>query len=578
MVDLQNLLTFLKQIHVSEGEYNFVSLRGGKYQVSREASKKFLELYCKAAPFFTEDNAPSLAWKTPNTDYLPLIFDVDLHIAEDVTFSNETFIELAKIIMYHVSCEIKDTGMGIVLTRKQHCYRKKTDKGFVFKTGIHMFVFGVLVSKPLALHIRDIILAGPFLPLFLEKHNILNPANDVLDKSVCPCGKNGLLMLADYKGQKNTGKSYSIFFRATYNYSTDGWNHPKEYLPEQTAALLSDLRYVLWGWLWTPPKWKTFGEGIQMIDAPKNLIPPPGGAENETDSTQSEFNLEHFLGALKGWIPKHSDKSYQQIVYFCRSQGLDPAFVGQTCNAAWNYTDDETENMMRNAMRPDSGEVGKASMIRLLQLHATQEWDERDIFGKQYFYHNEAKMFDEPGRVWGRKEIEDFVSDVYSYCWGDGRTQFIYKEQRTKRFGEKHYTATNIVISDSLPFSDAKSDKLILMNGSLKDLKKEVRRLAKQKVPNLSPAQTKKLFPRRDGAIELLKRLKKIPRGEQYQVLETFLGDDMPEAEEEHLGGLVAKTKQRGKISNSYHSYTIIPYLERCLKCPTELGPFPGRE
>ena len=163
-----NLNNFLSDRKVISGEYNFVSLRGGKYQVSREAKKEFLELYCKAAPFFTEDNAPSLAWKTPNTDYLPLIFDVDLHIAEDVTFSHETFIELAKIIMYHVSCEIKDTGMGIVLTRKQHCYRKKTDKGFVFKTGFHMFVFGVLVSKPLALHIRNIILTGLFLPLFLD--------------------------------------------------------------------------------------------------------------------------------------------------------------------------------------------------------------------------------------------------------------------------------------------------------------------------------------------------------------------------------------------------------------------------
>ena len=62
--------------------------------------------------------------------------------------------------------------------------------------------------------------------------------------------------------------------------------------------------------------------------------------------------------------------------------------------------------------KASSSEIGKGSMLRILTKYATKEWNERAIFGKQYFYHNESKMFDEPDRVWSEKEIENFVKDV----------------------------------------------------------------------------------------------------------------------------------------------------------------------
>ena len=169
ILEVENLTEFLKRSRVSEEPYNFVSLRGGKYNITHENRREFLELYCSAAPHFNEQVAPSLVWKTPKYEHLPLIFDIDLHIAEDHTFPNQTFIELARIIMYHVSSEIKDLGMGVVLTRKQRCYKKKTEQGEVYKTGFHMFVFGVLVSKQLALKIRQTIIEGLVYLPFLVK-------------------------------------------------------------------------------------------------------------------------------------------------------------------------------------------------------------------------------------------------------------------------------------------------------------------------------------------------------------------------------------------------------------------------
>ena len=108
ILEVENLTEFLKRSRVSEEPYNFVSLRGGKFNITHANRREFLELYCEAAPHFNEQVAPSLVWKTPNYEHLPLIFDIALHLAEDHTFPNETFIELARIIMYHVSSELKD--------------------------------------------------------------------------------------------------------------------------------------------------------------------------------------------------------------------------------------------------------------------------------------------------------------------------------------------------------------------------------------------------------------------------------------------------------------------------------------
>ena len=120
---LENLVAFLRS-HRSTGEYNFVSLKGGKYHIKSEHSEKFIDLYCKAIPYFTEQSATSLAWRKPDIDYLPLIFDIDLQVKENIKLTNEVFIELAKMFMFYVSTEIME-GMGVVLTRKQQCYPKQ---------------------------------------------------------------------------------------------------------------------------------------------------------------------------------------------------------------------------------------------------------------------------------------------------------------------------------------------------------------------------------------------------------------------------------------------------------------------
>ena len=536
--EVENLIAFLRD-HASSGEFNFVSLRGGKYQITKESQQAFLELYCKAAPFFTEQNATSLTWRTPKQDFLPLIFDIDLQVAEEVAFSNETFIELAQMIMFYVSSEIKDLGMGVVLTRKQRCY----PKGTVFKTGFHMFVFGILVSKELALKIRNRILEGD-LPRFLEQHHIINPPHDVLDKSVCPFGKNGLVMLSDYKRERNTGKAYSIFFRGTYNYSTDDWNHPTEFQPEQTVTLLSEMRNIFWGWLWKTPKWPKFGDLVGEIKAKRPLNTRQ---VVYSECSMCEFNLTRFLEALPGWIPDND--MHRQVVYFCSAQGLDPAFVGHTCNAAWGYEDQETENMMRHAQSHD--QVGKGSMIRILKLHS-QEWNEHAIFGEEptvVSYYNEYVQL--MNGVHTRNEVERFILDTCQYVIGCKKFTWL----RYTNVRDKHnQIIKNIVrpLTKDPPFSNS-DDFVVLISPGIQELIKALEESCK-KIPK--DKSKIKQFARIQ---ELLTTINKLPLSEAYIVAKSCLGDRMPKPQETRVSKILLKAHLHGRMKR-YLNVEFMPY------------------
>jgi len=429
--------------------------------------------------------------------------------------------------MYHVSSEIKDLGMGVVLTRKQRCYKKKTEQGEVYKTGFHMFVFGVLVSKQLALKIRQTIIEGPFLPSLLSENKILNPPHDVLDKSVCPFGKNGLLMLADYKG-RNTGNAYSIFFKGTYNYSTDGWNHPIEYQPEQTVTLLRTMKNIFWDWLWNAPNCKKFGETEKSVVV---LNDHPKG------STQSEFNLPLFLAALGGWVPKHSDKTYQQIVYFCKSLGLDPAFVGATCNQAWNYTGNETENMMNNAMRPDSSEIGRGSMVRILNLHAKGAWDERAIFGRNpdLKFYNSYKNFIEAGKVYHKSEVSEFLQECVSYISSVKKFTWQSFIKKKDKHGNKIKTIVRH-ISKEAPFCG--SDDFRVRFIPPKDIMLSA---LEDNIPTKLDGKNKQQLNHATKIHKLISDLEHMSDKKSYESVCNLLGDDAPPPSIERISRKITK-------------------------------------
>jgi hypothetical protein len=173
-------------------------------------------------------------------------------------------------------------------------------------------------------------------------------------------------------------------------------------------------------------------------------------------------------------------------------------------------------------------------------------------------------MFDEQ-KVWYWEQLVDFFSQVYSFTWGDGKTEFVYREQRTKRFGRKFYTTESVVITPEMPFSSAKTDKLIGMYPTISDLRDALEKVTKTKVSRKELGALKRVLE----AEKLLER-DDVPRDE----LVRFLGKDVPKNKEKSLGDLFCLAKQRGLIKSKYHSYTVEPFLYEDPTPPSVLNIF----
>ena len=221
---IANLRNFLNKCK-THGDANFVTLKGGKFNIPSDKSQEFLDLYLKASTEFTESDNTSLVWRPTSERFKPLHFDIDLQLLTDVVIPNDIFIELASTICFYIISVTDNPHIGVLLTRKQKNYQAIIEKDgrsqTVFKTGMHMHCFGLLVTRGVALEIRTNVMDE--LESFCAKLNIYNSVDDVLDTHVSPIGKNGLLMLQDFKHKKHTGGNYYIFFRGTYNRSDCAW-------------------------------------------------------------------------------------------------------------------------------------------------------------------------------------------------------------------------------------------------------------------------------------------------------------------------------------------------------------------
>ena len=543
-MELAKFSEFLKKSRVTDGKpYNIVSMRLGKYYVSNKNHKEFLNLYTEAVPYFSQDVFYSLVWKPPkHRQHTPLFLDFDIELKEDVHIPNSKFIKLGRQLSDICFGQTNINNFEVTLTRKSNNYKKKdrkTGEDF-WKTGFHLYIFGCLVDLEIASKIREIFLNT--LHCLEDEYPIRNTPETIFDKKVYPYGRNGIIFCGDRKPQEYNRQSYHIFFRGVYDGIICDWKSFESFKPEDTPKLLSELKDNFFGFLWNEPDWpKTKCAEKDEIKMEEKMDLQP-----DVENIKGIFSLEKFLEATAGWVPK--EKEYLQICMFLRKIKYDdPEKANTLCNKAWNYSDDETSQLID---KYSDITVNKGSIVRILKLHATKPYDLADIFcRKKYEYHNEASMFDNRRKVWTHMEIVEFFSDVYSHTWGDNTTRFVYKEQFKKRFGKDYYTVTKTVISDNMPFASEKSDKLIFVVPSFKKVLKELRKLCKEK--NASKQ-----------AHDLLSSFKTLPKSEQYAAIYSFLGDRVPEPEEKGLGELFSLAKKRAEIPKSYHSFTIIPYLE----------------
>ena len=142
---LYNFLKARRQKKGICGQYNFVALRGGTFQIPKEDSETFLDLYIAALPSFSAKQFTSLAWRPPLGKFRPLGVDFDIVLSEHYAFPDTDFEELAEWL-----CELvcMKTGMSegtVALTRRPAVYKATKGGDIIWKTGFHAFFFAFLV-------------------------------------------------------------------------------------------------------------------------------------------------------------------------------------------------------------------------------------------------------------------------------------------------------------------------------------------------------------------------------------------------------------------------------------------------
>ena len=552
------LQKFLSSTRVTDktADFNVLSLRGGKFNVREHQYLKFLRLfYKKAVRNITPENSMSLVWRTHGREYLPITLDFDCIRETAEVIPNEEFQLLARdVTRCLVDASQLDLQLGVFLTRKP-VYEKMYKGKKCFKTGVHLYLIGMEVTRRWALQQYETLLKP--VAAFCERNKIINPAKNVLDKLVQPFGKNGMLFSGDYK-KEGTGRYY-IFLRALFS---DGeYADVLHYTEDQRFETFEENYDMLYSFLTNYVNFQTTPIAKIDLEEPEHTKKEPKRRVISTDDSTMKFDLQYFLGLVRHKSDAIPHDDWLKLAMFCRICQLDETCVVEQLNEVFKPSDLE-ENL--RVYRSYSGEddVTEGSIVRILNC-LNIEFDKTKLFpARKYRFHNDHCTF-LGEQEWDLFELERFVTEVYSYCWGSGSTKFIYQERNWKTFGVMRYQTISTVITENLPFGTAKSDILVLVKPILQDYIKCLKTAMKSQ---------------KHLAEKCLKELTNIKSdNNKCKHIHTFLGDELsPHAKERSLGQIFLKTKQRGKLKNRYHSYTLVPYLDENPVASDCLNIWPG--
>jgi hypothetical protein len=549
------LVGWLTGRKVVDDLYNVGSLaggifpHGGKWYIPREEMSEFFRLYEEAC---AQGYILCFVYKPLREDLpSPLHFDIDVKTKNEIPVDVDAFVNLAKEVAKIIAAKRPGPVRFTVVCKPNGYYKKrKKEKDIVYATGSHFYFENTICDPVFAEDIRQV--GMRHVPNILGHLNLINSVDDVFDARIPSLRANGLMLLNSFKPKKEGG-----VYRAVYT----GVFQDGEFTKMQKTSTMEELYAPIFAvdrkTLPAPP----------VIEAPPEIrkTPPREPVRNGevVVGAPDEFNLGEFCKATEGWVPNNTQ--YVELCMFLAGIGYDPFAAQRLLNSAWCPPPDklnETSRIIRQYGdgRPITCTRGTAQF--LLTSHASKEYDLRVIFPQKYKFHNESHMFDVADKKWNMNEINEFFTQVYSFCWGGGRTEFIWREQRKKRFGKMYYTTETVVISDNPPFGCAVTDKLILVTPELKELVKELKKLSTQKTQKCNQEDPLGSLNRVLDAKKLLKTYRKLPQDKQYQTLLAFLGEDVPEACERSLGTLFLNCKQRGQIKQQYHSYTVEPFLK----------------
>ena len=458
---------------------NWGSLRGGLWKIPLHKKAVFFKLYGEQFQSFTENTNMGFVFRPPHVKLQPFLVDLDFQTSDKQNLDIKACARFAKVVAKQLQTSLNQHITYVIIAKPTGywCTLKKTDSR-VWKTGCHIYYVNTSIDLATSRDFR----------LFCLKHvrehfghmNFLNSIEDVVDSRI-PHRENGLMCCGDYKPGGKGGR-YCVKVAA----SLSGEKSIEDFIShERFLKEFSNYMDDIYGWVFARAEENWHPEVPIPKKAPKKPVASPRKKQQNKDIT---FKLDEFLLATKGWVP--SEESYKQICMYMSNQGLHAEECNKLCNSAWGYTTSETRQMIRNY---DGAMVNRASMIRLLTLHATTEWDERAIFiqPKPSNFTTFNDILDVRNHVWSDEDLNAIFRNVFIQTWGENDQRIFYKEVAVENAGNMNLLVTKWVIATGSPFFKA-YDRYVHKTVS----KEEMVEYLDELKPNqkMSPAQMKNFF------------------------------------------------------------------------------------
>lgn len=441
---------FLKPYRTkSKTEYNFLCLFGKKWNIPVDQLDSFWT-------FFSHAKVPEkcgFVFRPNKCGLQPVFIDVDLHFNEETEITDKQCITFSEECCFAAQEIRGDVEFDVAIVRKQTGYFKKLSTGTVYKNGFHIYMFGEMkLTLPQNRTLRSKIMG------FVQEHfpTTINDSANIIDAALTE-RKNGLCLITTVKN-KNTGGQYQCILRATYK--SGFWNErDAEWCLQNQINLLQDVYHFL-----KKPKQKL----LQEAQVAPQIVTAP--TANDADNM---FNLKKFREALgEGWRPRHSDESYQDLMFFLIKQKFEPKETATFLNEWWHETSSENQRFLEK-YEPQDVTVGVGSIVQILKNCAANPWNRNEIFGRKiYEFYNEYTVFTR--NIHCLTDVHNFLSDTVKYAFKNK----VYLWQ-IKVSGEVDNIATEI--SKNAPFS-GQDDFIVTLYPTKSELREKLSEL-----PQITP-------------------------------------------------------------------------------------------
>lgn len=381
-------------------DFNFVSLRGGKFLLK----SSFMQSYRKKYPAFTPVNSPSLVFRNRKDVLCPIFCDLDLVQDKNVPIPNKVFIEFGKMCA---------KSSKYIVTRRPGAYRANNN---VWKNGCHVFILGEFSTEQ-SKALRHSILASPEYKNLLTKFTEYSVTRVDFDRRLSD-RSNGLVLLGDYKPDTLCSPYYICYYETERAF---GWQFKIE-----NRGIFEKCLVEMYDWIW-----------VQKM--------------------QGSFNLQQFLKSTKH-VPDNEE--YRTLIPYFSSTSLDATEISKQCNAAWRPGPcklQETSKFVKRVRAKGVYKVKEARIIDYLNAHSLK-WSEEDIFGKRVsLLYNEHSKFSRG--IWSKNDIEFFLIHAVDFVYSNKIFTWRYSTKRFDKSGNKLMIFHRMFSKDA-PFSGKDNFKI----------------------------------------------------------------------------------------------------------------------